>query len=134
MQRLGDELFCVQGAVADQCVELPLAPDGGYVLVVILDLADEELVQLERDQLGASERAAFREQLVEVAGHHLGGPFVGEPRHAQSVEPGAVRRPRVPPHIMASPHELHRDPGQRVEMTICGHRREEDLHPAATSH
>jgi len=103
VQRFGDEQFCVKSAVAHQRIERPLVSDGGHVLVVILDLAHEELVQIERDQLGTFERGALREQLVEVAGHHLGGPFVGEPRHAQSVEPGAVRRPGVPPHIMTSP-------------------------------
>ena len=51
-QRLGDELLGVEGAVADQRVERPLVADRDDVLEVVLDLADEELVEVERDQLG----------------------------------------------------------------------------------
>src|ERR1019366_8152678 len=58
VQRFGDEQFCVKSAVAHQRIERPLVSDGGHVLVVILDLAHEELVQLERDQLGTFERGA----------------------------------------------------------------------------
>jgi len=110
VQRLGDELLCVQGSVTDEGVERPLPPDVHQVFEVVFDLADEELVKVERDQLGAPEAGSFGEQVVEVACHHLGGLLVREPGHAQSVELGAVCRSGVPPHIVTAVGEVDGDP------------------------
>ena len=128
VEQIHHELLGVECAVAEEHVERPLLADRDDIVEVVLDLADEELVEVEGDALRPFQCSAPGEQVVEVTGHHLCRPLVREPRHVQAVDPGAVRRTGVPAHVMPAVAEMDSDPRKRVEVAVCRQGCEQDLH------
>jgi hypothetical protein len=124
----GHEIRGVEGAVGHEHLEVELLADLPEVGEVGLRVAEEDLLEVERDALGALEALHLGEVLGEIAAVDLGRAAEREVRHAQRGQAPRVARARVEAGVVSAPREMVGEPCQRQEVPVERHRGEEDPH------
>src|SRR5580765_2207685 len=127
VQRGRDEMGREEPGVTHEGVEGEGFARLSNVAVMVLDVGDEDLLEIEREQLRSLEAGALGEQLGDVLAADLASSLELDMRDAEVGQLPGVARPGVPADIVALPLEVHGDARQRVEVTIERHRREEEL-------
>jgi len=100
-ERLADQPGCHEGAVAEENVEGKGLIDLADVLEVLLDVANEELFEVEPDEGGPPQVGALGEKVGDVVAVDLLRPIEREVRDAQPFQLRGVVPARVPTDIVA---------------------------------
>jgi len=95
---------------------------------VIPNIADEEVLGIEADERQAAQAGTLGEEFADIVRVDLDSSLERKVRDAKPFQPCGLAWPGVPANVMAGGLEVHRDTGERVEVTIGRIGGEEDFH------